>query len=99
NIESKDLHVNFLTDKMAMSRATLYNKLKQIADIGVNDYINKLRLERAAYLLTHTDKSIMEIADSLGFNNQRYFSTVFKQFYQTTPTAYRNSKHQVKDIV
>lgn len=92
NIESKDLHVDFLTDKMAMSRATLYNKLKNIADIGVNDYINKLRLERAAYLLSHTDKTIMDIADSLGFNNQRYFSTVFKQFYNCTPTAYRTSQ-------
>ena len=98
NIESKDLHVNFLTDKMAMSRATLYNKLKQIADIGVNDYINKLRLERACYLLTHTDKNIMEIADSLGFNNQRYFSTVFKQFYKITPTAYRNEHHQAAEV-
>lgn len=92
NIESKELHVDFLIDKMAMSRATLYNKLKSIADIGVNDYINKLRLERAADLLKNTDKSIMEIADGLGFNNQRYFSTVFKQSYGCTPTAYRNTQ-------
>ncbi len=94
NLDSKDLHVDFLTDKMAMSRATLYNKLKQIADIGVNDYINKFRLEKAALLLAQTDKSIMEIADNLGFNNQRYFSTVFKQHYGSTPTAYRNEKQQ-----
>jgi signal transduction histidine kinase/ligand-binding sensor domain-containing protein/DNA-binding response OmpR family regulator len=94
NIDSKDLHVDFLTDRMAMSRATLYNKLKNIADIGVNDYINKLRLERAAYLLIHTDKSIMEIADGVGFTNQRYFSTVFKQFYNSTPSAYRSRQEQ-----
>ena len=98
NLESKNLHVDFLTDKMAMSRATLYNKLKNIADIGVNDYINKLRLERAAQLLLHTDKSIMEIADSLGFNNQRYFSTVFKQYYNCTPTAYRNREKQAEGV-
>jgi len=98
NLESKNLHVDFLTDKMAMSRATLYNKLKNIADIGVNDYINKLRLERAAQLLLHTDKSIMEIADSLGFNNQRYFSTVFKQYYNCTPTAYRNKEKQAEGV-
>lgn len=98
NLESKNLHVEFLTDKMAMSRATLYNKLKNIADIGVNDYINKLRLERAAQLLSHTDKSIMEIADSLGFNNQRYFSTVFKQYYNCTPTAYRNREKQAEGV-
>jgi signal transduction histidine kinase/DNA-binding response OmpR family regulator/streptogramin lyase len=98
NLESKNLHVDFLTDKMAMSRATLYNKLKNIADIGVNDYINKLRLERAAQLLLHTDKNIMEIADSLGFNNQRYFSTVFKQYYNCTPTTYRNREKQAEGV-
>ncbi|PST82713.1 hybrid sensor histidine kinase/response regulator [Pedobacter yulinensis] len=89
NLDNEQLHVEFLTDKMAMSRATLYSKLKNIADIGVNDYINKFRLEKAAYLLVHTDKSIMDIADAVGFSNQRYFSTVFKQVYQTTPTHYR----------
>lgn len=89
NLDSENLHVDFLTDKMAMSRASLYSKLKNIADIGVNDYINKFRLEKAVYLLTHTDKSIMDIADAVGFANQRYFSTVFKQFYHTTPTLYR----------
>jgi signal transduction histidine kinase/ligand-binding sensor domain-containing protein/DNA-binding response OmpR family regulator len=95
NLESEHLHVDFLTDKMAMSRASLYSKLKNIADIGVNDYINKFRLEKAVYLLSHTDRSIMDIADAVGFANQRYFSTVFKQFYHTTPTLYRQ-KNKVK---
>jgi AraC-like DNA-binding protein len=95
NLDNENLHVDFITDKMAMSRASLYSKLKSIADIGVNDYINKFRLEKAVYLLSHTDKSIMDIADAVGFTNQRYFSTVFKQFYQMTPTLYRQ-KNKVK---
>lgn len=93
NLDSEQLHVDFLTDKMAMSRASLYSKLKNIADIGVNDYINKFRLEKAVHLLSHTDKSIMEIADAVGFANQRYFSTVFKQFYHITPTLYRQKNN------
>lgn len=94
NLDSENLHVDFLTDKMAMSRASLYSKLKNIADIGVNDYINKFRLEKAVYLLSHTDKSIMDIADAVGFANQRYFSTVFKQFYHITPTLYRQKNYR-----
>lgn len=94
NLDSEELHVDFLTDKMAMSRATLYNKLKSIADIGVNEYINKFRLERAVYLLIQSDKSIMEIADEVGFANQRYFSTVFKQTYLIAPTVYRQKNRQ-----
>lgn len=91
NMEKQELNVEFLIDKMAMSRATLYSKLKNIGDIGVNDYINKIRLEKAAHLLLSTDKSIMEITDSVGFANQRYFSTVFKQNYKTTPSQYRKT--------
>lgn len=89
NLHLENLHVDFLTDKMAMSRASLYSKLKAVADIGVNDYINKFRLEKAAYLLSHSDLSMMDIADAVGFANQRYFSTVFKQYYLTTPSLYR----------
>ncbi|MNX45084.1 Sensor histidine kinase TodS [compost metagenome] len=89
NLEKEGLDVEFLIDKMAMSRASLYHKLKSIADIGVNDYINKFRLERAAQLLRSTDMSIVEIAYSLGFNTQRYFSTVFRQTFGVTPTLYR----------
>lgn len=92
NLEHQELDVEFLTDKMAMSRATLYSKLKNIAGIGVNDYINKFRLEKSVYLLVHTDKSIMEVAAEAGFANQRYFSTVFKQYHEMTPTQYRG-KH------
>ncbi|SER91793.1 hybrid sensor histidine kinase/response regulator transcription factor [Pedobacter rhizosphaerae] len=89
NLDKDGLDVEFLIDKMTMSRASLYHKLKNIADIGVNDYINKFRLERAAQLLRSTDMSIVEIAYSLGFNTQRYFSTVFRQAYGVTPTSYR----------
>jgi signal transduction histidine kinase/ligand-binding sensor domain-containing protein/DNA-binding response OmpR family regulator len=94
NLGNENLHVDFLMNEMAMSRASLYSKLKKIAAVGVNDYINTFRLEKAVYLLIHTDKSIMEIADAVGFANQRYFSTVFKQVHHTTPTLYRQ-KHNV----
>lgn len=97
NLEDEHLDVDFLTDKMAMSRATLYGKLKSIADIGVNDYINKFRLEKAVYLLVNSDKTINEISDLIGFSNQRYFSTVFKQFYHTTPTLYRKTHVKTAD--
>lgn len=41
----EELSIKFLTDKMAMSRASLYNKVKLLTGLGVNDYINKLRIE------------------------------------------------------
>ena len=59
NLNSPDLDVNFLTDKMAMSRASLYNKMKAVTDMGVNDYINKCRMEKAIQLLAATQLCIL----------------------------------------
>lgn len=95
NLNTLDLDVNFLTDKMAMSRASLYNKMKAVTDMGVNDYINKFRMEKAVQLLTATQLSILEISEQCGFSSQRYFSTLFKQVYGTTPTKYRQEKQKV----
>ncbi len=38
-----------------MSRASLYTKLKALTGIGLNEYINKLKMEKAIQLITTTD--------------------------------------------
>ena len=90
------LNVAYLTDRMAMSRATLYSKMKQLTGMGVNDYVNRKRIERAIDLLVHTDAAIGEISDRLGFEYPRYFSTLFKQVTGQSPTDYRDS-HRTTD--
>ena len=47
--------------------------------MGANDYITKIRMERAIWLILHTELSVNDIADKTGFSTARYFSTVFKQ--------------------
>lgn len=83
------LDVQLLATEMAVSRSTLYNKVKALTDMGVNDYINKMRLQAASALLLSGNLSIAEISEKTGFSNQRYFSTVFKQTFGSTPSAYR----------
>jgi len=89
NLSNPDLDVKFLMGNMAMSRASLYNKVKALTDMGVNDYINKLRIEKASSLLIHTDLSISEISFEVGFTYQRYFSTIFKQIKGMTPSQFK----------
>ena len=96
NMGEPGMDVLFLTDKMAVSRATLYNKVKAITGMGVNDYVNRLRIERAIDLLLHTDQTITEISDNLGFAYQRYFSTLFKRATGMTPSQYREQHGKVE---
>lgn len=99
NLSNPDLDVKFLTTHMAMSRASLYNKVKALTDMGVNDYINKLRIEKASSMLIHTDLSISEISFEVGFTYQRYFSTIFKQIKGVTPSRFKEENRKNNDGV
>lgn len=88
-LQNPKLDVNFVATQMAMSRASLYNKLKALTGVSIGDYINKFRMACVMELLADKELSLWEISDKAGFSNQRYFSTVFKQTYGTTPSKYR----------
>jgi DNA-binding response OmpR family regulator/nitrogen-specific signal transduction histidine kinase len=89
NLENPQMGVPLLCTELGISRASLYNKLKALTGMGANDYITKIRMEKAVWLLTHSSLSINEIADQTGFSTSRYFSTVFKQYMGCSPTQYK----------
>jgi AraC family cel operon transcriptional repressor len=63
------------------------------------NYINRLRLERAARELRFSDTNVEDIAENLGFTNRSYFSRLFRQTYGASPGRYRKtSKSSGKTI-
>lgn len=89
NIANPELSVQFVAEEIGISKASLYSKMKTILGIGLNDYISTVRIEIACDYLLRSDMTVQQIADLTGFNNQRYFSTVFKQLKGDTPTNFR----------
>lgn len=53
------------------------------------DLLNRMRVDRAAELLAHTDRPLVAIALACGFRDQSYFTKVFKRYRHTTPLRYR----------
>jgi len=53
------------------------------------EYLNMIRIEDSKRLLANTDYSIIDIALATGFENQSYFSKVFKKYTGLTPRQYR----------
>ncbi len=94
NLGNSNLDVTFICKEIGMSRASLYNKLKALTDMGANDYITKFRMEKAITLITGTDMSFTEVAEKVGFTTSRYFSTAFKQYTGETPTQYKGKRKQ-----
>jgi AraC-like DNA-binding protein/ligand-binding sensor protein len=54
-------------------------------------YLNRLRVEKAATLLTETNKPMNQIAELCGFEDQSWFSKVFKSFTGVNPGRYREA--------
>ncbi len=62
---------------------------KQSTGSGFKEYLNMVRVEESKRLLSNTDYSLIDIAVATGFENQSYFSKVFKKYTGLTPKQYR----------
>ncbi|WP_088654435.1 hybrid sensor histidine kinase/response regulator transcription factor [Geofilum rhodophaeum] len=83
-----EFNVELFSEVMFVSRSLLYKKLKALVDLSPNDFITVFRLKKALPLLQSKEMSVNEVAYTVGFNDPKYFSRVFKKFYKKTPSEY-----------
>lgn len=69
---------------------------KQQTGRNMNQYINDLRIAEARILLSNTGLSITEIALNVGYSSSNYFTNVFRDLCQCTPSEYRRLHRTVK---
>ena len=94
NLSNPALDQQLICRELGVSRALLYNKMKAITGAGTKEYITKIRIEKAKFLIESTSLTIAEISDMTGFASQSYFSTAFKNYEGITPSAYKASKRK-----
>lgn len=87
---NNSLSMSDLTQHLRVSRTQLYMHVKRIMGISPSEYILQLKMEEARKLLLSTKKSSAEISYELGYCNPNHFSKQFKDFYQVSPSVYRN---------
>lgn len=88
HINTEDLDMAFMTDKMAMSHSTFYRKVKALTGMSAKEYIRKLRLQRCAELLRSGNYNVTEAATMTGFNDLGHFREIFKQEFGVAPSEY-----------
>ncbi len=91
HLEDNNLNVEEISSELAMSRATLYAKVKTAYSKGIAEYIEDRRIEKAKTLLSGTRLNIAEIAEKTGYSTPRYFSTRFKLKTGYSPLNYRKT--------
>ena len=72
-----------------VSPAHLARTLKSVSGQTPTEFVNALRLERAALLLATTTAEIIEISDGCGFENLSYFYRLFRRRFGQSPRRYR----------
>ncbi|WP_412560588.1 helix-turn-helix domain-containing protein [Winogradskyella sp. MIT101101] len=85
----RPLSVGFYAEKLFMSTRNLNLICQNILQQSVSEIIETRKLIEAKNLLTSTDKTVAEIAYELGYNENSYFSNVFKKKSGQTPGEFR----------
>jgi len=85
----KKLSIEHLSKKSGLNSNKLQKLFKYLYNTTVNNYINDRRLDKAMELLQDTNLNISEIALKTGFNNNSYFSKIFKKKLGVSPSVFR----------
>lgn len=78
--------------EMGMSRSSLHRKMIALTGMSVTRYDRSLRLTQARELLNTTPMSISEVAYAVGFDDPKYFSRLFSEEFEHSPTEFRRLK-------
>lgn len=89
---NRDISDREISEKFNISRTSYYNAVKKAFGKTKTEYINNLRVENAKRLLASTHLTVRDISAEVGFNDQNYFSRVFRKFTGESPANYRIKK-------
>ena len=88
NLSNVEIDVLQIASALAMSRRTLYNKVKILTGQSVVEFIRNYRLRKAAQILAEEDVPISIAMERVGFDNPSYFSRTFKKEFGKTPSSF-----------
>ncbi|MEF9987838.1 MAG: helix-turn-helix domain-containing protein [Christensenella sp.] len=91
----KKISLNELANLAGFSVSYLSKIFKEETQKSISAYINHVRIENAKKLLRTTDISLVELAYVVGFEEQSYFTKVFKKLEGVSPGKYRDSNVRI----
>jgi len=86
---SGPLHSVEIAARVNMSRSYFSQCFREIVGESFSDYLRRLRIEKAKNLLKKTNSTIQQVAEQAGYDDEKYFSRVFKKEEGISPSEYR----------
>jgi AraC-like DNA-binding protein len=86
-----DVSLHHITGKFFINYTYLSNLFRIKAGRRFNEYILRVKMQRACHLLRRSGLKVSEISSNLGYKDTEYFSRLFRNFSGKTPTSYRKN--------
>lgn len=90
NISNEFFDIPLFCSELGVSRTMLFTKVKAWTNMTPNEFIQSMRMKRAAQFLEIGKVSVSQICFKVGYKNPKYFSKTFQKHFSMTPTAYAN---------
>ncbi|MEL0455898.1 two-component regulator propeller domain-containing protein [Flavobacteriaceae bacterium SZ-1-7] len=92
HLDEEKLDVWVVSQDIGMSRTSLYRKIKAITGLNINQYIRKVKMDKAAELLKTGNYTIAQASYEVGFSNVKYFRKLFKEQFEKLPSDLTKNK-------
>jgi len=89
NFSNKSMYAASIAEYFGISESYVYKLVRESTGLSLNDYIRKLKIEKAAHMLKTTNLPVANISDACGFDVLKTFYRAFKNQYGVTPSQYR----------
>ena len=76
-------------EQVYLSKSYFCKIIKEELGCTFTEYVNRIRVEQSMALLKSTGMSIVEVANAVGFDDQSYYTRIFKKQVGITPGRYR----------
>ncbi|MBT2291101.1 helix-turn-helix transcriptional regulator [Paenibacillus albidus] len=81
----QEMTLQHIAERFFVSRENISRKYKQVTGEKLSDYLTRLRISKAKLLLQNTELRLAQIAELVGYEDEKYFSRVFKKATGQTP--------------
>jgi len=89
-----DLSLRQVAEHVHLNPSYFSTLFKKETGETFTNYVTRMKLQRAQVLLRNTDMKMTEICQTVGFEDSAYFSSIFKKFFNMSPSEFRlNAKH------